>query len=238
MDIQENRIMHTREDSPLRLLMSVMLVVVFSAYIGNSHADETRSHRGQIQHINGSIELHSHEQAGNLRTVNGRIHLHQNSHAEKAQTVNGSIDLGEGSRIRAADTVNGSIRGEHNVSVSESLQTVNGSIRLQSGSQVAGDVHTVNGTISLFGTAVAGNLHTVNGRIALSEGSVVEGDLTIDRKQRNRGFFSRLFRRGDVTPGRIDIDATSRVHGDIHLYRETRLEIHPDAVVGRIYHHY
>lgn len=237
--IRENRIMHTHEESRLRLIMSTLLVAVFASYIGNSQADENINDHGRISKINSSIQLHSQEWADELRTVNGRILLREGSAAGKAETVNGSIQLDDGVRIGSAKTVNGAIRVSRDVHVHGSLETVNGSIRLESGAQVQGEVRNVNGAIALDGGTVAGDLRTVNGRVSLRHDSTVHGDLIIDEGRRTGGFFSRLFLHNrSNTPGQIDIDATSRVDGDIHLYRETRLNIHADAVTGEIHHHY
>ena len=237
--IRENRIMHTHEESRLRLIMSAVLVAVFASYISNSQASENITDHGQISKVNSSIQLHSQEWADELHTINGRIQLRAGSAAGKAETVNGSIQLEDGVRIGSAKTVNGAIRVGNNVHVHGSLETVNGSIRLESGAQVEGDVRNVNGAIALDGGTVSGDLRTVNGRLSLRHGSTVHGDMIIDESRQQGGFFRRLFLNyRSNTPGQIDIDATSRVDGDIHLYRETRLNIHADAVTGEIHHHY
>lgn len=84
-------------------------------------------------------------------------------------------------------------------------------------------------------TRVGGDIETSNGDINLTRASEVDGDVIIRGKT---GWLSRIFSFGNRSEPQLEVDAESVIHGDIHLYREVELLIHPDARVGEIFHHY
>jgi hypothetical protein len=209
----------------LRLVVSVLLALVFTAYLSTVHASEAQN----IRKINGSIKVHSHQESGNVKSVNGSIRLDQGARAGIVSTVNGSIHLRENSEVQAADTVNGSIRVQEDVRVADSLSTVNGLVNMESGSQVGRHINTVNGTIRLSAAHVGGNISTVNGAVRLLDGSTVAGDLII-KKRNSRWMPMRANPRKQV----VEIGPGSRVEGTLHLMHEVDLIVHDTAYVREV----
>lgn len=188
------------------------------------------SHGGDISKVMGGIEIDSGSAVGDLDTVNGGILLRDASTAAHVETVNGGIKARDDVSARSLSTVNGGIRAGHNLKVTDEVSTVNGGIELGRGTVVGKDVSTVNGRIELSGTEVGGNVETVNGDIYVEDASVVLGDVVFE-KDRGPGWW------GKDEPTLI-VDAESRIHGKIRLYREVRLRIHDDAKVGEIIEYY
>lgn len=209
---------------------------------------------GDIHKVNGRIDVVADQVVGDVTSVNGSIHLQSGVQAGRVRTVNGSITLADGARVQAVTTVNGaievarsasaqgeltttngSIEVEEGVTVSGALSTVNGGIRCGAGTAINDGISTTNGSIRLRDTQVRQNIVTRNGNVHVLEGSEVMGDVVIKREP--RGWLGRQW-FGHRTRPELRIDADSRIHGDIHLYREVELNIHPDAQVGNIIEHY
>ena len=102
---------------------------------------------------------------------------------------------------------------------------VNGKISLAAGSKVADHVSNVNGEISLSGAEVGGNLSTVNGDVSLDAGSMLRGDLIVNKP----GGWNSGKRKPKVTIGQ-----NFRVLGIIVLKREVELYISDSADVGGV----
>ena len=235
-----------------RLAAGSLLALVLGSYLFSNQAQAASAGK-DINQVNGRIEIEADQQVRNISSVNGSIHLACSARAGQVQTVNGSIQLADHVVIRQARTVNGKISVEPQSVVGGSLTTTNGSIDLREGVTVKGELKTVNGAIQsgpgsilselvktgngnirLRNTRVGRNVETSSGDILLTEGTVVRGDVVIHR----RSSLEKLFSLGRNTQPLISIDGSSRVKGAIHLYREVNLDIHPDAQVGRIVHHY
>jgi len=220
--------MNSSRQQNIRLFFSVVLALVFTAYLNVAHSDQARQN---IRKVNGSIQISESQIAANVSTVNGSIRINDYADAAKISTVNGGVQLHDNSAIRSAETVNGSIRVGEQVTVSDSLSTINGGIKIDSNSQIGENIDTVNGSIELVSATVAGNVSTVNGNVRILSGSVIEGDLIIE-KRKSRSWllgFNRSARKPTV-----EIGAGSRVNGVIYLGREVDLIIHDTAVVARI----
>ncbi len=215
----------------LRLTAASLLALMLSGYLysASAHAEGR-----DISHVNRNVHVESDEEVGDVSSVNGRIELDSGAVAEDLETVNGRIIIEDGASLADAETVNGRIRVGRNVSVRGALETVNGSITTGPGTEVDRNIDTVNGRIELQRTRVGGNVESSNGDIHLQDETVVEGDLVIRGR---RSFLGRLFNWHNDPP-EIRIDGSSSVLGDIHLYKETDLDIDSDARVGEIVRHY
>ncbi len=225
--------MKTKQMSRIKLIFSVVLTLIFSAYLSGAHAEDARQN---IRKVNGSITVAESQLAANVSTVNGSVNLRDRANAADISTVNGGVRVADNSSIRSAETVNGSIQLGESVSVRQSLSTVNGGIRVQDGSEIGEDVTTVNGSIDIVAASVGGNIETSNGNIRVLDGAVVEGDIII--KKRRTGFWPFSWNWGNSRKQVVEVDADSRVNGTIHLYREVDLKIHERARVDSIEHHY
>jgi cytoskeletal protein CcmA (bactofilin family) len=96
------------------------------------------------------------------------------------------------------------------------------------GSTVAKDVSNVNGQIELSGTEVGGDVSTVTGDVNVYDGSVIDGDLIVE-KPSNWGWGDSKKRKP-----RIVIGPGSSVRGAIRLEREVELFISETAEVGSV----
>jgi DUF4097 and DUF4098 domain-containing protein YvlB len=158
--------------------------------------------------------------------VNGTIRVGENSRIGDAETVNGSIRLASGVTADDIGSVNGSIRLGENVNVAGEIEVVNGRITLGEGTEVADDVSNVNGEMSFTGATIGGDVSTVSGDITLNAGSVVQGDLIVE-KPGGWGW-------KDNRKPRIVIGPGARVAGTIRLEREVELFISDAAEVGGV----
>lgn len=183
---------------------------------------------GDIDRVNGDIEIGVNSTAGDLDTVNGDIEVGKASKVGNADTVNGDIRLDSGASARSLDTVNGSIKAEQNVVVTGSVDTVNGNIRFDKGGRIEQNVETVNGDIRLDDTQIGHNIETVQGDIVLQGASVVTGSIVVHK---NKSLVCLFGCDGDKP--RIELAAGVQV-GSIILEREVELAVNPAAKVGKI----
>ena len=221
----------TRNDS-LKLIFSIALALAFTAYLSSVHAGDIAA---SISKVNGSIEVPEASVAANVKTVNGTIRIQQRAVAADVSTVNGGVHLNDNSEVRSAETVNGAIRVGEEVVVDHSLGTVNGSIRVNRGTSVGEQIQTVNGAIQMDGASVEGDVRTVNGDIRIRNGSIVNGDIIVDKPRKS--FWSRFSFGGSREPV-VEIGRDVEINGTIYLYREVKLEIDHSATVGDIVHDY
>jgi hypothetical protein len=208
------------------LLVLLLAVPVFGATINKSIHIEAGGESSGATSVNGSVSVGENAVvSGNVKTVNGSVRVDSGAKIRNAATVNGGIRLASNVHADDLSTVNGSIKVGENGVVDGEIEAVNGRISIKQGSNVADDVSNVNGKITLAGTVVGGDLATVSGDIEVIEGSVVKGDLIVE-KPSNWGWGKSK----DRTP-RIVIGPGSSVEGDIRLERRVELFISDTASV-------
>ncbi len=209
----------------ISLSTATTLAMILGSYLYSASADAADVR--DISKINSGITVEAEDRVGDVSTINGGIRLDYGANAQEVATVNGGIGLEDGVVVVLAESVNGGIRVGENV-------TVNGGIRTAAGTVVEDRVVTVNGRVRLHNTQVGRDVQSSNGNIEIREGSAIEGDIIIKGRRR---WWDRLFgfsRR----PPEITIDSSSTVRGDIHLHRQTELNIADGAEVGEIIEHY
>ena len=212
----------------LGLLALLVMAPAWGGSINKSVHVDADSHTGGQSSVNGSISVGNGAVIdGSLKTVNGSIRVDENVTLKDAETVNGTIRIESGSSADDVSSVNGAIRIGENVSLSGEVEVVNGKISLENGTKVADGVSNVNGEITLFGAEVGGDLSTVNGDVSLNDGSILRGDLVVE-KPGNWGW-SKNKRKPQVIIG-----PGSRVEGNIVLEREVELFISNSAEVGGV----
>ncbi|HBP99289.1 MAG TPA: hypothetical protein DD672_02275 [Gammaproteobacteria bacterium] len=214
-----------------RLGTATALLILLGSYVFGASADAAE---GGISRINQAVTVDAEQQVGDVSSVNGSIRLARGAEAGEVTTVNGTIELDDGVTVSEAGTVNGGIRLGSDVKVNGELSTVNGGIRINAGSVVAHNVETVNGRVHLESAVIRQNIVTSNGDIDIVDGAIVEGDIIVESRRR---WWDRLFDWNNRSP-RITVDAESSVQGDIHIYREVKLEIEDGAMVGDIVEHF
>jgi len=208
------------------LLASISLMSACAIKVG-----ARGSSHGNLDSVFGGIDVGKNAQVGNVSSVNGGIDIDSGATVKKVDTVNGSIELGNNVSIVSAETVNGGIDAGVALKVKDSLETVNGGIQVAGESKVGGSIITVNGDIELKDVQVEKNIETVNGDIELTEGTIIVGNIIVEK---SNGWFSSF--GGDMPI--IKIDASSQVIGEIHLYQQVELKISNGAKVGEIKHHF
>ena len=219
----------TKTTFTVGLLILFMAVPALGATVNKSiKIGDGEESRGATS-VNGSITVGDNAVVtGGQTTVNGRIIVDSGASIERAKTVNGGLRLSDNVKAEDLTTVNGSMTVGENSSVDGDITGVNGKIELASGVTVSRDINTVNGRIKLTNAEVGRNIETVNGDVELAEGSVVMGDLVVEKpdgwnwgKEKSR-------------KPRIVIGPGSRVAGTIELEREVDLFISDSAEVGGV----
>jgi DUF4097 and DUF4098 domain-containing protein YvlB len=185
---------------------------------------------GDIDKVNGSINVGEHETAGALSTVNGGIRLSAGATASSAETVNGGIHLGRDARLNSAETVNGGVTLDEGAHVAQTVETVNGGISLAAGAEVGGQVENVNGGIRLNAAHVGGAIKTVGGDIDIGANSRVDGGLLIEKS--NTGWFN--WGSGSEKKPRVVIGPKAVVSGTLVFRREVDLLVSDSATIGPV----
>lgn len=211
------------------LLVLLMAVPAFGASINKSVRIDAGSDSRGATSVNGSISVGGGAVVnGGLKTVNGTIRVDSGAHIENASTVNGGLRLADMVEAGNLSTVNGSVKLGPNAVIEGEIKAVNGRISIEQGGRVRDDVGNVNGQIGLSGAEVGGNLSTVSGDIELADGSVVKGDLIVE-KPSGWGWDRQKSRKP-----RIVIGPGCKVDGKIILEREVALFISESASVGGV----
>lgn len=218
----------TKTAFTIGLLVLLMSVPAFGASINKSIDIEAGGTSNGATSVNGSISVGENAVVtGGLSTVNGKIRVDDGAAIEKAKTVNGSIRIGDNVKLENLSTVNGTVTVGTTSTVDGGIETVNGRITLERGATVGDDIENVNGRIELNAAEVGGDLSTVTGDVELNDGSVLKGDLIVEKP-------SRWKSRNNRRKPRIVIGPGSRVHGTLVLEREVKLFISESAEVGGV----
>ena len=184
---------------------------------------------GEASSINGSVTVGEEAVVnGEVSTVNGKIRIQDNARVEDISTVNGAVRIGAGVSSENVSTVNGSIRVDESSTIDGYIEAVNGSIGVEKGTTIDRDVSNVNGNIELTGSQIGGDLSTVNGDVVLADGTVLRGDLIVEKP----GGWNWSWKKRK--PPTVIIGPGSRVLGNIRLEREVELFISDSAEVGGV----
>ena len=211
------------------LLCVLMSVPAFAGSVNKSVKIEAGAEANGASSVNGSISVGENAVvSSDVSTVNGAIRVDDGARIEGASTVNGGVRLA--ARVRAEDvsTVNGSVTVGESATVDGEIEAVNGKIRVEKGTTVARDVRNVNGQIALSGTEVGGDVATVTGDVDIVDGTVVKGDLVVE-KPHSWGWGKEKRRKP-----RILVGPGSTIVGFIDLEREVDLYISDTAKVGGV----
>lgn len=221
--------MMTKSVFTIGLLVMLMAVPAFGASINKSIKIEAGSKSSGASSVNGSISIGENAVvSGNVRTVNGTIRVDSGASIQKASTVNGAVRISDNVQSESLATVNGSVTVGALATVDGEIEAVNGRISVDKGSTVALDVSNVNGQIELTGAQVGGDVATVNGDVYVVEGTVVKGDLIVEKPS------SWSWSTSKSRKPRIVIGPGSSVEGVIRLEREVKLFISDTATVGGV----
>ena len=219
----------TKTTFTVGLLILLMAVPALGATVNKSIKIGDGEESGGATSVKGSITVGDNAVVtGALTTVNGKIIVDNGASIERAKTVNGGLRLSDNVKAEDLTTVNGSMTVGENTSIDGDITGVNGRIELAKGVTVSKGISTVNGRIELTNAEVGGNIETVNGDVELVEGSVVMGDIVVEKPD-GWNWGSNKSRKP-----RIVIGPGSRVEGTIELEREVDLFISDSAEVGGV----
>ncbi len=211
------------------MLTMLMVLPAFGASINKSVKIGAGEESDGTSSVNGSIFIGADAVVtGDVNTVNGRVEVESGAKIEDASTVNGKVKVASNVESGSLETVNGAISVGEATRVDGSIEAVNGTITAKAGSTVAEDIANVNGKIELTGARVGGDIETVAGDIHLLEGTVVAGDIFVEKP----GGWG--WGRKDRKKPRVVIGPGSSVEGTIRLEREVELYISDRATVGGV----
>ena len=211
------------------LLVMLMALPAFGASINKSVKVEAGGESSGASSVNGSITVGENAVVtGGVNTVNGSIRVDDGASIEDASTVNGGVRLADNVQADDLSTVNGTVKVGESGTVDGEIETVNGRISVEKGTKIAGSVGNINGEIELSGASVGGDVSTVSGDINIVDGSVVKGDVIVEKPS------SWGWGKSKTRKPRIVIGPGSIVEGDIDVEREVDLFISESAKVGGV----
>jgi len=213
----------------LGLLLLAVAVPARAGTVNKSIRIDAGETAGEASSVNGSVTVGADAVVnGEVSTVNGTIRIDDNARVEDVSTVNGAVRIGSGVSSQNVSTVNGSIRVSESTTIDGYVEAVNGSIGVDKGSTIDRGVSNVNGNIELTGSQIGGDLSTVNGDVVLDDGTILRGDLIVEKP----GGWN--WGRKKRKPPKVIIGPGSRVLGTIRLEREVELYISDSAEVGGV----
>lgn len=211
------------------LLCLPLAAPVLAAGINKSVVIEAGATADEASSVNGSITVGDGATVdGDVETVNGAIRIGSDASVGDASTVNGPLKVGERVRSGSLETVNGEIDLGGGARVAGTVSTVNGAISVEPDGVIDRDVSSVNGRIEITASEVGRDLRTVNGDVYLDRGTVLRGDLLVE-KPGGWGWSGN-----DRRKPRIVIGPDSRVLGHLRLSREVELFVSDSAEVGGV----
>lgn len=211
------------------LLVVLMSAPAFAGTVNKSIKIAAGAESDGASSVNGSITVGDEAiVSGDVGTVNGSIRVGSGARIEEASTVNGGVSIADGVQCEDLSTVNGAIKVGESVTVDGEIDAVNGRITVATASTVSKGVENVNGLIELTGAEIGGDVATVKGDISVLEGTVIMGDLIIEKPSGWR------WKSNKKRNPRIIIGPGSRVVGTIVVEHEVDLFISDTAEVGAV----
>jgi len=210
-------------------LLTLLMVVPAFGSVNKSVRIEAGSESSGATSVNGSITVGADAVVtGDVGTVNGSIRVDSGASIRDAETVNGGVRIAENVTSDSLTTVNGTVKVGELSTVDGDIEAVNGEISVDKGAKIAKSVSNVNGKIELSGAEVGGDVSTVTGSVDVIDGTVVKGDLIVD-KPSNWGWGDKKNRKP-----RIVVGPGSTIEGVIKLEREVELYVSTTASVGGV----
>ena len=194
-------------------VVSILFGLSSLAFAQNSVSSDIHSAKGKkvsrnISTVSGDVFVGSGARIkGGVTAVSGDIEIGSKAFVQNVEVVSGNISIGKGASAAQLETVSGDIHLYEKSGVSRSIETVSGDVNCDSGSDITKNIITVSGDIELDDSRLRGNLKTVSGDISLFNGSMIDGDIIINRKSN-----AVLFHDGKL---KIIIDMNSVVKGSI-----------------------
>ncbi len=169
-------------------VMSILIGISSLAYAQSSVSKDIHIAKGKkvsrnVSSVSGDIFVGNGAAIkGNVSAVSGDISIGSKASVRNVKVVSGDISIGKGAKTSNLETVSGDIHLYEKSDVAGSIETVSGDVNCDSGSDVIESVETVSGDVELDDSRLRGYLKTVSGDISLFNGSMIDGDIIIDRK--------------------------------------------------------
>jgi len=210
-------------------LLALLMVAPAFGSINKSIKIEAGGDSSGATSVNGSITVGADAVVtGGVRTVNGSIRVGSGASIEVAETVNGGVKIASNVKTESLTTVNGAVTVGEASTVDGEIEAVNGGISVDTGAKVARSISNVNGKIKLSGAEIGGDVSTVTGSVDVIDGTVVKGDLIVE-KPSNWGWGREKNRKP-----RIVVGPGSTIEGVIKLEHEVELYVSTTATIGGV----
>ena len=193
--------------------VSILLVLSSFAYAQSSVSKDIHIAKGKkssrnVSTVSGDIFVGNGAMVkGDVSAVSGDISIGSKASVQNIEVVSGDISVGKGAKTKNLETVSGDIHLYEKSEVDGSIETVSGDVNCDSGSDIGEYIGTVSGDVELDDSRLRGSLKTVSGDISLFNGSMIDGDIIINRKPD-----IVLYHNGKL---KIIIDMNSVVKGSI-----------------------
>ena len=194
-------------------VVSILLVLSSFAYAQSSVSKDIHIAKGKkssrnVSTVSGDIFVGNGAMVkGDVSAVSGDISIGSKATVQNIEVVSGDISVGKGAKTKNLETVSGDIHLYEKSEVDGSIETVSGDVNCDSGSDIGEYIGTVSGDVELDDSRLRGSLKTVSGDISLFNGSMIDGDIIINRKPD-----IVLYHNGKL---KIIIDMNSVVKGSI-----------------------
>ena len=191
----------------------ILLVLSSFAYAQSSVSKDIHIAKGKkssrnVSTVSGDIFVGNGAMVkGDVSAVSGDISIGSKATVQNIEVVSGDISVGKGAKTKNLETVSGDIHLYEKSEVDGSIETVSGDVNCDSGSDIGEYIGTVSGDVELDDSRLRGSLKTVSGDISLFNGSMIDGDIIINRKPD-----VVLYHNGKL---KIIIDMNSVVKGSI-----------------------
>lgn len=191
----------------------ILLVLSSFAYAQSSVSKDIHIAKGKkssrnVSTVSGDIFVGNGAMVkGDVSAVSGDISIGSKASVQNIEVVSGDISVGKGAKTKNLETVSGDIHLYEKSEVDGSIETVSGDVNCDSGSDIGEYIGTVSGDVELDDSRLRGSLKTVSGDISLFNGSMIDGDIIINRKPD-----IVLYHNGKL---KIIIDMNSVVKGSI-----------------------
>ncbi len=191
----------------------ILLVLSSFAYAQSSVSKDIHIAKGKkssrnVSTVSGDIFVGNGAMVkGDVSAVSGDISIGSKATVQNIEVVSGDISVGKGAKTKNLETVSGDIHLYEKSEVDGSIETVSGDVNCDSGSDIGEYIGTVSGDVELDDSRLRGSLKTVSGDISLFNGSMIDGDIIINRKPD-----IVLYHNGKL---KIIIDMNSVVKGSI-----------------------
>jgi len=167
----------------------VLLIVSTTQLMGQSsvssdiHIPKGKKVNKNVSTVSGDIFIGADAViSADISAVSGDIEIGTKARTGKVDVVSGDISVGKGARTGSLETVSGDIRLYEKSQVEGTVETVSGDVNCDSGVEISEQIKTVSGDIELDDARLRGDIVTVSGDISLFNGTMVDGDIHIQRK--------------------------------------------------------